>query len=81
MKKLVAIILVGIGILLAGCQKEKDLIFLIAKDSVGKLERGSFVNDLETIFAADSVVRDTTELKLGTRARKVQVFENGVSSC
>ncbi len=64
-------------LLLINCQKEKDLTFLIRKDSVGKLERTSLANDLETIYAKDSVVKDTIKLKLGSKAKKIKIYEKG----
>ena len=59
------------------CLKEKDTTFLITKDSVGKLSRTSIVGDLDTIYALDSIVRDTTTMsKLGSYA-KIKIYERG----
>ena len=59
-----------------GC-KEKDTTFLISENSVGTLLHTTPIRDLETVFVQDSIVKDTLNLKIGTRTRKVKVFEKG----
>lgn len=66
-----------IGAILCCCTQEKDTTFLIAKDRVGKLERNSTVENLEEIYALDSVVKDTGRLKLGATTRAINIFEKG----
>ncbi len=41
------------------CQKEKDLSFSIRKDGVGLVDRDTPFADIESLFAADSVVVDS----------------------
>lgn len=74
-------ILFSIAILLflvtVSCKKEIDSTYLITQTSIGKLEKGSLVRDLEVIFAEDSIVRDTAKLLQGFGATKIKVFEKG----
>jgi hypothetical protein len=58
------------------CTGEKETPFLIGKDQVGKLMKSHTVSDLESVFSADSLVRDTTRLGMGGN-RKVEVYEKG----
>lgn len=59
-----------------GCV-EKDTTFSITENSIGPLLETTPVSDLETAFANDSIVRDTTDLKVGSKAKKIKVFEQG----
>lgn len=56
---------------------EKDTPFLITEDSVGPLLKSSPISELETLFANDSIVRDTTNLNIGATSKKIEVFEKG----
>ncbi|MGB5509299.1 hypothetical protein [Robiginitalea sp.] len=62
--------------LFAQCSPEKEDPFLIQKDKVGKLMKTHKVSDLEALFQADSLIRDTTRLNMGGN-RKIEVFEKG----
>lgn len=62
-------------LLLSNCKKEIDTTFLITNTSVGALEKTSLVRDIELIYVNDSVVKDTTTLNLGNKAKKLKIFE------
>lgn len=64
-------------LLLFGCKSEPDTTFLITKGRVGKLERGSLVSDLESIYAGDSIIKDTTTPAIGSKVRNINVYEKG----
>ncbi len=64
-------------ILFIQCQKEKDTTFLITNDSVGKLTRVSVFTQLDSIYALDSIVKDTLRIQLGENAKKVRIYEKG----
>lgn len=64
-------------LLLTSCQEEVDTTYLIKNTSVGDLEKMSLARDIELIYAKDSVVKDTTTLNLGNRAKKLKIFEKG----
>ncbi|MEX0316105.1 MAG: hypothetical protein AB3N18_18135 [Allomuricauda sp.] len=56
-----------------GCA-ERDTSFLITESSVGPLLNSSVVEDLEKVFANDSIVRDSVDPKSG----KIQIYrKNG----
>ena len=61
----------------SSCKKEKDTTFLIAQDSIGKLNRKSLARDIDIIFEKDSVVKDTFALKFGNGAKKIKIYEKG----
>ncbi len=77
MNRIAAVIGIFITFLLFNCQKEEKNMFLITKNSVGKLDETSLVRDLELIYADDSIVKDTLILNLVNRSKKVKVFEKG----
>lgn len=58
------------------CQKTST-DFLITSHSVGKLDRDTTVNDLETIFTTDSIVRDTSTSKLRSSTKRIEIYEKG----
>ncbi|PCJ94616.1 MAG: hypothetical protein COA50_12255 [Flavobacteriaceae bacterium] len=58
------------------CQGEKDSPFLITKDHIGKLERTSLLSELETIYKADSIVKDTAS-RINYVLKKVNIYEKG----
>ncbi len=64
------------ALFLASCTK-KDTTFLISENGVGPLLKETPIQDLKTIFAQDSVVQDTSKLKVGAKAKKIKVFEKG----
>ncbi len=69
-------LLLPVVLLSLQCAKEKETPFLIGKDQVGKLMKSHTVSDLESVFAADSLIRDTTRMDLGGN-RKIEVYEKG----
>lgn len=56
---------------------QKDTKFLITETSVGPLSQDTKIEELETVFALDSMVRDTTAISLATSNKKIEVFEKG----
>lgn len=50
---------------------------MIADEKVGKLDKISLVRDLELIYEGDSLVRDTLRASVGSRTRKIKIFEKG----
>jgi len=56
MKKICALVLCTVLVFLGACEKEKDTRFLITNDSVGKLMRVHLTQELDSIFAQDSIV-------------------------
>ena len=56
---------------------EKDTTFLITENSVGPLLKTTPISDLESIFAQDSIVKDTNTVNIGELSKKIKVFEKG----
>ncbi len=71
--KLLALLLVGTA--LQSCGKEGP--FLISETGIGPLEQTSKVRDLENLFPSDSIVRDSSALRLGAVNARVDVYEKG----
>ncbi len=70
--------ILGIVVLtaLTSCEP-KDTRFIITENSVGPLQKTSTVEELEKVFVEDSIVRDTFKAKVGSRTRKIKVYERG----
>ena len=75
MKKLPFLAL-ACALLLTHCKPDTEDPFSIGPDRVGKLHREHTTGQLDSIFRADSLVRDSTRLKLGQDG-KIEVFEKG----
>jgi hypothetical protein len=63
--------------MMISCKTEPENAFLITKGRVGKLQNTSLVADLESIYSQDSLVRDTSDIKIGSIGRNIKVFEKG----
>lgn len=59
-----------------GC-KETNTDFLIGNASFANLDSTHTINDIESVFAKDSVVLDTTKFLADASAKNFNVFENG----
>ncbi|MDC6355455.1 hypothetical protein [Robiginitalea sp. PM2] len=64
-------------LLLTGCQNDPaGDPFLISSGQVGKLRRSHTLAQLDSVYQADSLVRDTTRTQLGNAGR-IEVYEKG----
>lgn len=72
MKKLIFPLL---SVLLISCEKEEDP-FLITKDSVGHLTKDVQINELDSLYANDSLVRDVTESEYFSSSNEIRVYDN-----
>ncbi|MCK0189864.1 hypothetical protein [Arenibacter sp. F20364] len=63
------------SLLFIQCNTNTD--FVIAKDQVGKLHKSNTIDEIETIFASDSIVSDTAITRIGTPAKKISIYEKG----
>ncbi|MRI02272.1 hypothetical protein GH721_17135 [Kriegella sp. EG-1] len=77
MRKIKFLPLFIILLVIINCKEEKDVTFLIDRDSIGKLNRSSLARDIDIIFDNDSIVKDTVALKFGNGAQKIKIFEKG----
>lgn len=76
MAKKSQLILIAFFILFYSCVP-KDATFLITEDAVGLLTKGTSAKTLESLFANDSVVKDTTDFKIGNGINSIWVYEKG----
>jgi hypothetical protein len=72
----IPLVILAIGALLAQCKTDKTDPFTISPGRVGKLMKEHRLSELDSVFASDSLVRDTTQIQLG-RNGKVEVYEKG----
>jgi len=70
-------VLVVLALLLVQCQEKPNTDFLISEAQVGKLQRTAVIDDINTLFAKDSVVQDTTAYRLGAQVKKINIYEKG----
>ncbi len=71
MKKIIIPLL---AIFLVACEKEEDP-FLITQNSVGLLTKEVKVNELDSIYAHDSVVKEVTESEYFDTSNEIKVFD------
>jgi hypothetical protein len=64
------------AITLYTCGSGESDPFFIGPDQVGKLQRTSRISELDSIYAADSLVRDSSMISIGLN-NSIQVFEKG----
>ncbi|WP_298928807.1 hypothetical protein [uncultured Allomuricauda sp.] len=76
MKRIFIVFALGCCLAFIQCGKN-DTTFLITENSVGSLLKTSTIGTLETIFVQDSIVKDTSRFKVGTKTEKIKVFEKG----
>ena len=63
------------SLLFIQCNTNTD--FVIAKDQVGKLMKSNTIDEIDTVFANDSIVRDTTITRIGAAVKKINIYEKG----
>ena len=63
------------SLLFIQCNTNSD--FVVAKDQVGKLQKSNTIEEIETIFAADSITRDSTLTRIGAAVKKINIYEKG----
>ncbi len=74
MKKKILLTLVAAG-LLASCGKDQDP-YLIGPNNIGKLTRDVKVNQLDSIFAQDSIVKEINTGERFQRSNEITVYDN-----
>jgi len=77
MRNFFKVIFLFISLLAIQCKKEKDPIFSITEEQVGKLKKESLIRDLELIYTEDSIVTDTVKGNFGRGASTIKIFEKG----
>lgn len=60
--------------LFLSCEKEQDP-FLISANSVGSLTRDIKINELDSIFASDSIVKQVSDGELYRKSNEIEVFD------
>lgn len=63
-------------LLFVHCSAEREDPFLVGRDHVGKLKRTHLLSDIDQLYQADSLVRDTTRMSMGNNGN-IEVFEKG----
>ncbi|WP_029037167.1 hypothetical protein [Salinimicrobium xinjiangense] len=62
------------GSLFISCEKEQDP-FLISSSSVGLLTRDVKINELDSIFARDSIVKQVSEGELYRKSNEIEIYD------
>ncbi len=60
---------------LPACEGEKDTYFVISSDQVGLIKRHSSIDQVEGLYATDSVIKDTLRLSIGVGNGKLKIFD------
>lgn len=77
MKNIQFILVLLFTLILIQCEEDKNPTYLITDSRVGKLMRTSSVSDLDSLFANDSIVRDTLQPTLSSNAKTIKIYEKG----
>ncbi|WP_276390488.1 hypothetical protein [Eudoraea chungangensis] len=77
MKKIQILFILALSLTLLFCKKEKDTTFLINKERVGKLLRTSKATEIDSIFQGDSIVREETQIAIGSFPPRFNIYEKG----
>ncbi len=72
-KSLLLLLFITTG-LLVSCEKEQDP-FLITASSVGNLTRDVKINQLDSIFAEDSIVKQVSNSELYRKSNEIEVYD------
>lgn len=72
-KSFFLLLFIATGILVS-CQKEQDP-FLISANSVGPLTKDVKINQLDSIFAEDSIVKQVSNSELYRKSNEIEVYD------
>lgn len=73
-KNFLLLLFINIGLLFS-CQDEQDP-FLISANSVGPLNRDVRINELDSIFTNDSIVKQVSNSELYRKSNEIEVYDN-----
>jgi uncharacterized protein YerC len=68
------LLLIITGSLFISCEKEQDP-FLISANSVGKLTRDVQINELDSVFAQDSIVKQVNEGEFYRKSNEIEIYD------
>ncbi|WP_417886429.1 hypothetical protein [Zunongwangia sp.] len=77
MKKIVLGILIATIITTFSCQKDENNPFLITPIQVGKLKKTTKINQLDSIFRNDSIVKNSSESMQLRGSTEIEIFDKG----
>ncbi|MGB5170083.1 hypothetical protein [Eudoraea sp.] len=77
MKKIHLIFVLAFSLLLTFCKEEKDTTFLINSDRVGNLQRTTKVIEVDSIFQADSIIKEENRIAIGSFPTRFNIYEKG----
>ena len=70
---LIAVVIILFTLL--GCEANKDPYFALSSEQVGLVKRHSSIDQVEELYATDSVVKDTLRLSIGVGNGKLKIFD------
>ncbi|WP_423818197.1 hypothetical protein V5739_10980 [Salinimicrobium sp. TIG7-5_MAKvit] len=73
-KSFLLLLFVTAGFLIS-CEKEQDP-FLITSNSIGRLTSDIKINQLDSIFAEDSLVKQVSKSELYRKSNEIEVYDN-----
>ncbi|WP_029035506.1 hypothetical protein [Salinimicrobium terrae] len=72
-KSILSLLIITTGVLVS-CEKEQDP-FLISANSIGGLTSDIRINQLDSIFAEDSIVKQVSNSELYRKSNEIEVFD------
>lgn len=74
MRKSFILVFTIVSFLFISCEKEQDP-YLISPNSIGNLTRDAKINELDSIFAGDSLVRQVSEGEMYRKSNEIEVYD------
>lgn len=74
MRKSLSLLLFMTSIIFVSCQEEQDP-FLISATSIGPLTKDVRINQLDSIFAQDSIVKQVSNSELYRKSNEIEVYD------
>lgn len=74
MKKSFFLIIFIAGSLFVACEKEQDP-YLISANSVGPLTRDVRINELDSIFSSDSIVKQVSDGEFYRKSNEIEIYD------
>ncbi|NJW54192.1 hypothetical protein [Salinimicrobium oceani] len=74
MQKKILLLTIILGALLFSCEKEQDP-FLITANSIGALTKDVKINELDSVFANDSLVKQVSSGELYRKSNEIEIYD------
>lgn len=71
------LLIIGLSLGITSCQKDENNPFLITANQVGPVKRDIKINQLDSVFSEDSIVRQKSGTREFLATDEIKIFEKG----